>query len=179
MPPFNLAATLSSYENTPNLGKAKNVLPKVVKRMTTPKGDHLVLTSISRDKIGNIKETELTLYKEIELAKGLKSYQKLEEKFVERIGKTIRLIQKNIFDEDGNKVANLYCSNNAFFSSSPKVKVSAKGEEVSGTFVSNLINIDVNNKGECINVETFRPEVKRFFKLLGERKLENLFCKKS
>ena len=44
MPPFNLAATLRSYENTLNLGRAKKVLPKVVKRMTTPKGDHLVLT---------------------------------------------------------------------------------------------------------------------------------------
>ena len=79
MPPRNLALAIHECRNMP---KPAKVIPKVVKRMTNNKGERLVLTSMTKDGFVGDKYTTLTLYKENNLAKGLNSYQKLEEKIV-------------------------------------------------------------------------------------------------
>lgn len=171
MPPRPIGAAIGAALREP---KPKKTLPKIVKRFTTGKGDRFILTSVTKDSPLS-KDTTLTLYKEIILAKGLKSYQKLEEKIVARTKNAIRTIEKNIFDKKGEQTGGVNFFENTFFSNTPDMYASVKRELYSGE--SRYQVGFTMGKNHDINVNNLRPEVKRLFKLLGEGKLNNLFFK--
>ena len=174
MPPRNLALAIHECKNLPEPAK---VIPKVVKRITNNNGERLVLTSVTKDGFIGDKYTTLTLYKEINLAKGLNSYQKLEEKIVSRLKGAVKSMEKKVFDRDGKEVSSLYIFDNLFSLSSPELSLYVKREPLYGT-MDNFVSI--NTKGpNNINIENIRPEAKRFFKLLGEGKLGKLFFEKN
>lgn len=174
MPPRNLALAMQECRNMP---KPAKVIPKVVKRMTNNKGERLVLTSMTKDGFVGDKYTTLTLYKENNLAKGLNSYQKLEEKIVSRLKGAVKSMEKKVFDRDGKEVSSFYIFDNLFSLSSPELSLHVKREPCYGT-MDNFVSINTEGPNS-INIKNIRPEAKRFFKLLGEGKLENLFFEKN
>ena len=173
MPPRPIGAAIGAALREP---KPKKTLPKIVKRFTTGKGDRFILTSVTKDSPLS-KDTTLTLYKEIILAKGLKSYQKLEEKIVSRLKGAVKSMEKKVFDRDGKEVSSFYIFDNLFSLSSPELSLHVKREPCYGT-MDNFVSINTEGPNS-INIKNIRPEAKRFFKLLGEGKLENLFFEKN
>lgn len=176
MPPVNLGQILSASASMPHAKKTKQVLPKIVKKMTTEKGDRLILTKLNKNsKYGdpNLKETILTLYKEVVLAKGLNSYQKLEEKIVSKNKGKIYSRTKSVFNDKGEVIAKTGTYDKIFFAHSPEIKIDLRAQEPAIFFVPQL---SIKTNGE-IDPKNLRPEAKRALKLLGQGKINNLLTK--